>query len=209
MPAASGLRLMRNARPALFALAAVLPLLAPGRPNVAEARRFDPVLVTNMGQIKVSANVSDCLAQAFATGSNITGCTLTENQVASNEAQDDDLSMQVCGADSDEEPTSNCTALTAPDSFDRGRLTLPGRGVVSLRNCSRRPFRLLCDDDRIARRTLARCFCTALCALRLCIECYLILCIQVPMETYIKLGTGESRQRLLLITKVNGTIIKD
>ena len=76
MPAASGLRLVRNAGLTLPALLA----RGPGSADIAETGRFHPVL-----------------AQAFTTGSNITDYTLTDFHIESNSAQIDDFSISSAG----------------------------------------------------------------------------------------------------------------
>ena len=127
---------MRNARSALsalFALAAVLLLLFSRGADIAEARRLDPVLVTNFAQVHRGSNVNDGLAQAFTTGSHVTGYNLTQIQVDSSDEESDDFSMQVCETDSNTLPTSTCWPLTAPDSFAQGRLTFTAPGGLHLR----------------------------------------------------------------------------
>ena len=58
-------------------------------------------------------------AQLFHTGANAAGYTLTSVVVNSDDVEDDDFDVEICGADTtaDEFPTTNCTALTAPASF--------------------------------------------------------------------------------------------
>ena len=94
--------------------------------------QFDPVLVTNMSTSKLGSRVRAGLSQAFTTGSNSAGYTLTQIQMESIDAEGDDFTIQVCGVDNNDHPTSSCTLLTRPDSFARGRLTFTPPGGLHL-----------------------------------------------------------------------------
>ena len=79
------------------------------------------VLVSNVLQTgDDSANTSgNDHAQLFHTGANAAGYTLTGVVVNSDDVEDDDFDVEICGADTtaNEFPTSTCTALTPPASF--------------------------------------------------------------------------------------------
>ena len=74
--------------------------------------------VTNSGQTADdSANTSgNDHAQLFHTGGHTLGYTLTHVHVNSEDAEGDDLDVEICEEDgsADEFPSSTCTALTAP-----------------------------------------------------------------------------------------------
>ena len=79
------------------------------------------VLVSNISQTgDDSANTSgNDHAQLFHTGAHAAGYTLTSVVVNSDDVEDDDFDVEICGADTtaNEFPTSTCTALTPPASF--------------------------------------------------------------------------------------------
>ena len=118
-PRENAATLLRGARAAALALAA-LAVLAVGLPAAAQ----DAVLVSNTGQggDDLTSGVSD-RAQAFTTGSNSGGYTLSSVEIISEDVQGDDASVSVCTVDGSGYPTTTCTALTAPSAFAAGTLT--------------------------------------------------------------------------------------
>ena len=118
-PGENAATLLRGARTGALALAA-LAVLAVGLPAAAQAA----VLVSNTGQggDDLSSGVRD-RAQAFTTGSNSGGYTLSSVEIISEDVQGDDASVSVCTVDGSGYPTTTCTALTAPSAFAAGTLT--------------------------------------------------------------------------------------
>ena len=113
-------RSRRPARPGRAAATVlVVGLLLVGA-AAAEAQT-ERILVSNAFQTADdSANTSgNDHAQLFHTGAHPAGYTLTSVIVNSDDAEDDDFDVEICGADTtaDEFPTTDCTALTAPASF--------------------------------------------------------------------------------------------
>ena len=113
-------RSRRPARPGRAAATVlVLGLVLLGA-AAAEAQT-ERILVSNAFQTADdSANTSgNDHAQLFHTGTHAAGYTLTSVIVNSDDAEDDDFDVEICGADTtaDEFPTTDCTALTAPASF--------------------------------------------------------------------------------------------
>ena len=81
-------------------------------------------LVSNTAQGSDSdANYTSDHGQAFTTGYNLTGYTVTGVTIISEDAQGDDIDLQVCEVDGNGLPTTACTDLTAPASFAAGPLT--------------------------------------------------------------------------------------
>ena len=113
-------RSRRPARPGrAVATVLVVGLLLLG---AAAAEAQTPVtLVSNISQTgDDSANTSgNDHAQLFHTGAHAAGYTLTSVVVNSDDVEDDDFDVEICGADTtaNEFPTTDCTALTAPASF--------------------------------------------------------------------------------------------
>ena len=80
-------------------------------------------LVSNTGRQGTSATyISDDHAQAFTTGSNVTGYTVTGVTVISSDGERDAVALQICEVDGNVLPTTACTALTPPVSFAAGPL---------------------------------------------------------------------------------------
>ena len=111
-------RARRPARPGRAAALVVGLALLGAAPAEAQTAR---VLVSNVLQTgDDSANTSgNDHAQLFHTGVNAGGYTLTGVVVNSDDVEDDDFDVEICGADTtaNEFPTSTCTALTPPASF--------------------------------------------------------------------------------------------
>ena len=59
----------------------------------------------------------------FTTGTNPSGYTVSRVLITSEDTQGDDITVQICEVDSSGNPTTTCTALTAPNSFARGLLS--------------------------------------------------------------------------------------
>ena len=110
-------RAARPGRAAATALVVGLALLGAAAAEAQTAR----VLASNVLQTgDDSANTSgNDHAQLFHTGGNTAGYTLTSVVVNSDDVEDDDFDVEICGADTtaNEFPTSTCTALTPPASF--------------------------------------------------------------------------------------------
>ena len=101
---------------ALLALTGALFL-----PPTAEAQTAT-TLISNTGQGDTAThNYGGTFSQRFTTGSNEDGYTLTGVDVVS--ASSTGFTAQVCGVDSDLEPTSTCTGLTAPGTFAVGTMS--------------------------------------------------------------------------------------
>ena len=118
---AAGRRVLPVARRGLVrcarALAAAALLALTGGlflPASAEAQTAI-TLVSNTDQSTRTENYYRAVSQRFDTGSNEDGYTLTGVDVVS--ASSTGFTAQVCGVDSDLEPTSTCTDLTRPDTF--------------------------------------------------------------------------------------------
>ena len=73
---------------------------------------------TQSGDDSADTNGNDH-AQLFHTGGHTDGYILTSVVVNSDDLEDDDFDVEICGADSTANafPTTACTALTAPASF--------------------------------------------------------------------------------------------
>ena len=122
--------LLRGARAAALALAALAAVLL-GVPEVAKAQTV--TLVSNTGQSADAAAAGTLdRAQAFTTGSNSGGYTLSSIDIISEDPQGDDASVSVCTVDGSGYPTTTCTALTAPSSFAAGTLTFTASPVMTL-----------------------------------------------------------------------------
>ena len=109
---------------ALLALGGVLLWSMPAQAQTAR------ILVSNVGRgaddsVSTGGNAH---AQLFDTAGATHGYTLTSVIVVSEDTQGDDFDVDICEVDSNEFPTSRCTALTRPGSFTAGYLefTHPG-----------------------------------------------------------------------------------
>ena len=90
-------------------------------------------LVSNTGQ-SFDRNIGNgrYYAQAFTTGNNSGGYTLSSVDIISGDAQGDDATVSVCTVDGGGYPTSTCTALTVPGSFTAGTLTFTASPGMTL-----------------------------------------------------------------------------
>ena len=106
----------------------VLPALL-ALPLQAEAQT---TLVSNTGQTS-DGTLGDSRdrAQAFTTGANSGGYTLSSVEIISADAESDDAAVSVCTVDVNGFATSTCTALTAPSSFAAGTLEFTGNMTLA------------------------------------------------------------------------------
>ena len=98
-------------------------------------RQAPPVttLISNTGQgADDDAGGTTDRAQAFTTGSNPGGYTLSSVDIISEYAEGDDATVSVCPVDTNVHPTGTCTALTAPGGFAAGTLTFTAFPVMTL-----------------------------------------------------------------------------
>ena len=113
-------RSRRPARPGRAAATVLVVGLVLLGAAAAEAQT-ERILVTNVFQTADdSANTSgNDHAQLFHTGANTDGYILTSVLINSDDVEDDDFDVEICGADTtaNEFPTTDCTALTPPASF--------------------------------------------------------------------------------------------
>ena len=112
--------------------AAVLALLILASLSVpAQAATF----VSNTGQTQSNDNANRgwARAQPFTTGSSTGGYTLSGVDIVSADTDGDSFTASVCTVDASGHPTTTCTALTVPDSFDAGTLsfTAPANTTLS------------------------------------------------------------------------------
>ena len=71
--------------------------------------------------------------QAFTTGTNPNGYTLSSVVIASEDAEADDVSVQICSVTSNGDPTTACTTLTAPGGgFAKGHLSFTAPANTTL-----------------------------------------------------------------------------
>ena len=114
---------LRRTSSALLLLAAALALFLFGGGGVGQAR-MPQTLVSNTAQASDSdVSYTTDHGQAFATGYNLTGYTVTGVKIISEDPEGDDLTLQICEVDNLGAPTTTCTDLTAPDTFPAGPLT--------------------------------------------------------------------------------------
>ena len=71
--------------------------------------------------------------QAFTTGTNPNGYTLSKVVIASEDGEADDVSVQICSVASNGDPTTACTTLTAPGGgFAKGHLSFTAPANTTL-----------------------------------------------------------------------------
>ena len=89
-------------------------------------------LVSNTGQTS-DGTLGDSRdrAQAFTTGANSGGYTLSSVEIISADVEGDDAAVSVCTVDVNGFATSTCTALTAPSSFAAGTLEFTGNMTLA------------------------------------------------------------------------------
>ena len=89
-----------------------------------------PTLVSNAGQgDTLSSGVTIDRAQAFTTSA---GGTLSSVEIISADSEGDDATVSLCTTNSSGQPTSTCTALTAPSSFAAGTLVFTAPANTAL-----------------------------------------------------------------------------
>ena len=81
------------------------------------------ILVSNTAQTaNASATYSRDHGQAFTTGANAGGYTVSGVTIISTDPDDDAIALQICEVDDDTHPTDPCTDLTPPSSSAEGPL---------------------------------------------------------------------------------------
>ena len=106
---------------ALPRLAALLLVLAASLAAAENAAARSVTLVSNANQgLDTSSTAGRNRAQAFTTGA--VAATLSSVEIISEDSEGDDAAVSLCTVNSDNLPTSSCTALTAPSSFAAGTL---------------------------------------------------------------------------------------
>ena len=81
-------------------------------------------LVSNLSQTAdENATYSRDHGQAFTTGSNGSGYTVTSVTIVSTDPNNDAIPLQICEVDGSVHPTTVCTNLTPPSSYPQGNLT--------------------------------------------------------------------------------------
>ena len=92
-----------------------------GPPASAATPAIGGTLVGNAGQGgDANASYTADHGQAFTTGYNLTGYTVSGVTIISEDGDDDDIALQICGVNTSGHPTTPCTDLTAPASSARG-----------------------------------------------------------------------------------------
>ena len=114
---------LRRGSAALLLLAAALALFLFGDGGASQAQTTQ-TLVSNTAQASDSdVSYTTDHGQAFATGYNLTGYTVTGVKIISDDAEGDAIALQICEVDNRGAPTTTCTDLTAPATFPAGPLT--------------------------------------------------------------------------------------
>ena len=98
------------------------------QPRRSGARQDTPIppviLVSNLSQTaNQNATYDRDHGQAFTTGSNSTGYTVTSVTIVSKDPNADAIPLQICEVDGSVHPTTVCTDLTPPSSYPQGNLT--------------------------------------------------------------------------------------
>ena len=98
------------------------------QPRRSGARQDTPIppviLVSNLSQTaNQNATYSRDHGQAFTTGNNSTGYSVTSVTIVSRDPNDDAIPLQICEVDGSVHPTTVCTDLTPPGSHPQGNLT--------------------------------------------------------------------------------------
>ena len=131
-------RLMTSLLPLILIVVAALVL-----PSGARAQMAPVTLVSNMAEggwwWDVSIFDSDH-GQAFTTGYNLTGYTVTSVEFFYLDLQGDDVALKICGVDAAGNATTACTDLTPPDSYPRGRLVFNAPTGTTLTLASRTTY---------------------------------------------------------------------
>ena len=98
------------------------------QPRRSGARQDTPIppviLVSNLSQTAdQNATYSRDHGQAFTTGNNSTGYSVTSVTIVSRDPNNDPIPLQICEVDGSVHPTTVCTDLTPPGSYPQGNLT--------------------------------------------------------------------------------------
>ena len=98
------------------------------QPRRSGARQDTPIppviLVSNLSQTaNQNATYSRDHGQAFTTGNNSTGYSVTSVTIVSRYPDNDAIPLQICEVDGSVHPTTVCTDLTPPSSYPQGNLT--------------------------------------------------------------------------------------
>ena len=98
------------------------------QPRRSGARQDTPILpvilVSNLSQTaNQNATYSRDHGQAFTTGNNSTGYSVTSVTIVSKDPNNDAIPLQICEVDGSVHPTTVCTDLTPPSSYPQGNLT--------------------------------------------------------------------------------------
>ena len=98
------------------------------QPRRSGARQDTPIppviLVSNLSQnANQNARYSRDHGQAFTTGNNSTGYSVTSVTIVSKDPNNDAIPLQICEVDGSVHPTTVCTDLTPPGSYPQGNLT--------------------------------------------------------------------------------------
>ena len=98
------------------------------QPRRSGARQNTPIppviLVSNLSQTaNQHATYRRDHGQAFTTGNNSPGYSVTSVTIVSEDPNDDAIPLQICEVDGSVHPTTVCTDLTPPSSYPQGNLT--------------------------------------------------------------------------------------
>ena len=98
------------------------------QPRRSGARQNTPIppviLVSNLSQTaNQNATYSRDHGQAFTTGNNSNGYSVTSVTIVSKDPNNDAIPLQICEVDGSVHPTTVCTDLTPPSSYPQGNLT--------------------------------------------------------------------------------------
>ena len=107
------------------------------QPRRSGARQNTPIppviLVSNLSQTaNQNATYSRDHGQAFTTGNNSTGYSVTSVTIVSRDPNNDPIPLQICEVDGSVHPTTVCTDLTPPGSYPQGNLTYTVPTTTSL-----------------------------------------------------------------------------
>ena len=131
---------LRRGSAALLLLAAAVALFLFGDGGASQAQTTQ-TLVSNTAQASDSdVSYTTDHGQAFATGYNLTGYTVTGVKIISEDPEGDDLTLQICEVDNLGAPTTTCTDLTAPATFPAGPLTFAVPDATTLTLSSRTTY---------------------------------------------------------------------
>ena len=131
---------LRRTSSALLLLAAALALFLFGGGGVGQAQTTQ-TLVSNTAQASDSdVSYTTDHGQAFSTGYNLTGYTVTGVKIISEDPEGDAIALQICEVDNLGAPTTTCTDLTAPDTFPAGPLTFAVPDATTLTLSSRTTY---------------------------------------------------------------------